>query len=88
VKSLSIAAVARPGSYPLLVDSSRAGGGEIFRIDEGGGDCVGLREAGGTKASAFLFDGSARLMDKADLREAGFSKAIDTSKTPPVSITL
>lgn len=88
VKSLAIAAVARPGSYPLLIDSSRAGGGEIFRIDEGGGDCVGLREAGGTKASAFLFDGSARLMDRADLKEAGFTKAVDNSKTPPVSITL
>ena len=88
LKSLPIAAVARPGSYPLLIDSSRSGGGEIFRIDEGNGDCVGLREAGGTKASAFLFDGSARLMDKPDLKEAGFKTAFDTSKTPPVPITL
>jgi prepilin-type N-terminal cleavage/methylation domain-containing protein len=88
VKSIAIAAVARPGSYPLLIDSSRSGGGEIFRIDEGNGDCVGLREAGGTKASAFLFDGSARLMDKAELKEAGFTKAIDNSTTPPVSFTL
>ena len=88
VKSLSIAAVAKPGSYPLLIDSSRSNGGEIFRIDEGNGDCVGLREAGGTKAGAFFFDGSARLMDKDDLREAGFKKAFDNSKKPPVAITL
>lgn len=88
VKSLSIAAVAKPGSYPLLIDCSRAGGGEIFRIDEGGGDCVGLREAGGTKASAFFFDGSARFMGKVELKEAGFNSAFDNSKNPPVSINL
>lgn len=88
VKSLSLAAVAKPGSYPLLIDSSRAGGGEIFRIDEGSGDSVGMREAGGTKAAAFFFDGSARFMDKTDLKEAGFTKAFDNSETPPVLITL
>ena len=88
VKSLSIAAVARPSSYPLLIDSSRAGGGEIFRIDETEGDYVGLREAGGTKACAFFFDGSARLMDKTELKNAGFRKAIDNSESPPVQITL
>ena len=88
VKSLPLSAVAKPGSYPLLIDSSRAGGGEIFRIDEGGGDWVGLREANGTKASAFFFDGSARLMDKSELKEAGFTKAVDNSKKPPVPITL
>jgi prepilin-type N-terminal cleavage/methylation domain-containing protein len=88
VKSLSLAAVARPSFYPLLIDSSRSGGGEIFRIDEGGGDCVGLREAGGTKASAFFFDGSARFMGKTELKNAGFTKAFDNSKTPPVPITL
>ena len=88
VKSLSIAAVARPNSYPLLIDSARAGGGEIFRIDEGNGDFVGLREGGGTKASAFFFDGSARHMDKTELRQAGFRKAIDTSKKPPVEVNL
>jgi len=40
------------------------------------------------KANAFMFDGSARLMDKADLKKAGFSKAYDNSKTPPKLITL
>jgi prepilin-type N-terminal cleavage/methylation domain-containing protein len=88
LKSLSIAAVARPGSYPLLIDSSRAGGGEIFRIDEGGGDLVGLREGGGTKASAFFFDGSARFMNKTELKNAGFTRAIDNSRKPPVAINL
>jgi len=87
VKSISLASISRPESYPLLIDSSKADGSEIFRINEGGGDCVGLREAGG-KASAFLFDGSARLMDKADLKKAGFTKAYDNSATPPKSLTL
>ena len=88
LKSLSLASVARPNSYPLLIDSARANGGEIFRIDEGGGDLVGLREGGGTKASAFFFDGSARYMNKGELREAGFTKAFDTSKSPPVLVNL
>lgn len=88
VKTLAIASVAKPASHPLLMDSSRAGGGEIFRINEGNGDLVGLREAGGTKASAFFFDGSARFMGKSELKEAGFKNAFDNSKTPPVSITL
>lgn len=87
VKSLSLASVARPNLYPLLIDSSSADGREIFRIEEGRGDCVGLREAGG-KASAFLFDGSARHMDKAELKKAGFTKAFDNSVTPPKSVTL
>ena len=87
VKTLSLASVARPDLYPLLIDSSSADGREIFRIEEKLGDCVGLRETGG-KASAFLFDGSARHMDKADLKKAGFTKAYDNSTTPPKSLTL
>lgn len=87
VKSISMASISRPESYPLLIDSSTADGREIFRINEGNGDCVGLREAGG-KASAFMFDGSARLMDKATLKKAGFTKAYDNSSTPPKSLTL
>jgi prepilin-type N-terminal cleavage/methylation domain-containing protein len=87
VKSISLAAISRPESYPMLIDSSTASGMEVFRINEGNGDCVGLREAGG-KASAFLFDGSARHMDKADLKKAGFTKAYDNSTTPPKSLTL
>ena len=86
VKSLSLASVARPSQYPLLIDSSTAIGKEIFRIEEKLGDCVGLREAGG-KASAFLFDGSGRHMDKVDLKKAGFTKAYDNSTTPPTSVT-
>jgi predicted pyridoxine 5'-phosphate oxidase superfamily flavin-nucleotide-binding protein len=71
-----------------LIDSSTAIGMEIFRIEEKFGDCVGLREAGGTKASAFLFDGSARHLDKADLKKAGFTKAYDNSTPSPKSVTL
>ena len=88
LKTLSIASVVRPNSYPLLIDSARPNGGEIFRIDEAGGDLVGLREGGGTKASAFFFDGSARYLGKAELKESGFTKAIDTSKSPPVLVNL
>jgi prepilin-type N-terminal cleavage/methylation domain-containing protein len=86
VKSLSLASVAKPGSYPLLIDSSTSSGSEIFRINEGTGDRVGLRESG--KAGAYLFDGSARLMDKDELKRAGFKNVYDNSKKPPVSITL
>jgi prepilin-type N-terminal cleavage/methylation domain-containing protein len=88
VKSLSLASVARPEVYPLLIDSSTGDGREIFRIEEKLGDCVGLREAGGNKASAFLFDGSARHMDKSDLKKAGFTKAYDNSTASPKSVTL
>ncbi|MEO5713762.1 MAG: type II secretion system protein [Luteolibacter sp.] len=87
VMSISLASVARPESYPLLIDSSTSAGSEIFRINEGNGDCVGLRESGG-KAGAFMFDGSARLMDKKDLKNAGFKKAYDNSTKPPKSVTL
>ena len=86
VKSIAVAAVKRPASYPLLVDSSAANGNEIFRINESGGDYVGLRNSG--KANAFMFDGSARTMDKADLKKSGFTKAWDNSTTPPTKIDL
>lgn len=86
LKTLSLAAVARPWSYPLVIDSSNAAGNEIFRINESAGECVGLRESG--KANAFLFDGSARRMDRADLKKSGFTKAYDNSTKPPKPITL
>jgi prepilin-type processing-associated H-X9-DG protein len=86
VKSLVVASITRPEAYPLLIDSSEASGQEIFRIQEGSGDCVGLRNSG--KANAFMFDGSVRSMDKTDLKKAGFSKAYDNSTTPPKLITL
>jgi prepilin-type processing-associated H-X9-DG protein len=86
VSSLTIGSVTRPGSYPLLIDSSSFSGLEIFRINEGNGDLVGLRSNG--KANAVMLDGSARTMDKVDLKAAGFKKAYDNSTTPPKSITL
>lgn len=88
LNTLTVAAIPRPNSYPLLIDSSRPNGAEIFRINEGNGDHVGLREANGTKASAFFFDGSARHMDRADLKRSGFSSAVDTSVSPPEVISL
>jgi prepilin-type N-terminal cleavage/methylation domain-containing protein len=87
VKSISLASVSRPADYPLLIDSSKADGDEIFRINEANGDCVGLREVGG-KASAYFFDGSARLVGKPDLKRFGFKKAYDNSTKPPKAITL
>lgn len=86
VSSLTIGSVTRPGAYPLLIDSSTFSGIEIFRINEGNGDLVGLRSNG--KANAVMLDGSARTMDKVDLKAAGFKKAYDNSTTPPKSITL
>lgn len=86
VKSLSLSSVARPESYPLLIDSSTSAGKEIFRIYEGNGDCVGLRNS--RKANAFMFDGSCRSMDKAELKQAGFTKAYDNSVKPPKLLTL
>jgi prepilin-type N-terminal cleavage/methylation domain-containing protein len=86
LKTLSLASIARPWSYPLLIDSSNSGGMEIFRINEANGDFVGLRESG--KAGAFLFDGSSRLMDKADLKKSGFTKVYDNSTKPPKVISL
>jgi len=86
VKSISLSTISRPESYPLLIDSSTGAGKEIFRIYEGNGDCVGLRNSG--KANAIMFDGSGSSMDKAALKQAGFSKAYDNSTTPPKSIKL
>lgn len=88
VKSLSLSSVAHPESYPLLIDSSTSSGSEIFRINETSGEYVGLREAGGTAAAAFLFDGSARWMDRAALKKAGFTKAYDNSQPRPSSVGL
>ena len=87
LKSISLASIPRPGSYPLLIDSSNSSGSEIFRINEGSNELVGLRESGG-RASAFLFDGSAKHMDKAALKKAGFTKAYDNSVSPPKVLTL
>lgn len=86
MKSISISSITRPESYPLLIDSSTSAGKEIFRINEGGGEYVGLRTA--HKANAFMFDGSCRTMDKTDLKAAGFTRAYDNSVTPPKLITL
>jgi prepilin-type N-terminal cleavage/methylation domain-containing protein len=82
VSTLFIGTVSRPGAYPLLIDSSKSTGEETFRINEGNGDCVGLREAG-MKANAFMLDGSVRSMGVAELKAAGFTKAYDNSTTPP-----
>lgn len=86
VKSLLVSSIPRPSSYPLLIDSSQADGKEIFRIRESGAEYVGLRNNG--KANAYFFDGSSRSMDKADLKNAGFTKAYDNSVQPPKVVQL
>lgn len=87
VASLIIGDVTRPGAYPLMIDSSKSSGDETFRINEGIGDCVGLREVG-KKANAFILDGSVRSMGLSELRAAGFTKAYDNSSVPPKPISL
>lgn len=87
VLTLFIGGVSRPSAYPLLIDSSKSNGEETFRINEGNGDYVGLREAG-MKANAFMLDGSVSSMGVAELKAAGFTKAYDNSTTPPRLIGL
>lgn len=86
VKTLMLSVVNRPGAYPFLLDSSNATGDEYFQILESGSGAVGLRNAG--KANAFFLDGSARTLDKVDLKKAGFTKAYDNKTTPPKSVSL
>jgi len=83
---LSIPSVQRLGAYPILLDSSTASGKEIFRVGISGSELPGLRNQG--KAHAFFLDGSARPLDKNDLRNAGFSTAYDNSTSPPKLINL
>lgn len=86
VRTLIPSVVTRPEAYPLLITSSTATGDEIFRILESNGDLVGLRSSG--KAMACFLDGSARELNPTDLKNAGFTRAYDNSKTPPKLRTL
>jgi prepilin-type N-terminal cleavage/methylation domain-containing protein len=83
---LSIPTVERPEAYPILIDSSTAAGKEIFRVGIVSTELPGLRNQG--KAHAYFLDGSARPLDRNDLRNAGFSTAYDNSKSPPGLINL
>lgn len=83
---LAISTVARPSAYPILVDSSTANGSEIFRVGIVQTELPALRNAG--KCHAFFLDGSARPLDQAGLKAAGFRTAYDTSKSPPKLINL
>ncbi|MEO5713722.1 MAG: type II secretion system protein [Luteolibacter sp.] len=86
VRSLVLASVIRPESYPLLVDSSDSKGDEISQIVETSSDLVGLRNSG--KAHGYFLDGSARELGLGDLKQAGFSKVYDNSTRPPKLRTL
>ena len=79
VKQLVLSTVTRPDLYPILLDSSDGTGNECFQIggDSSAGGLVGLRNSG--KANGLFLDGSSRMLDKADLRKAGFTSAFDNS---------
>lgn len=86
VRMLALSTVARPAAYPLLVDSSTAAGGEIFRVGVVQTELPAMRNAG--KCHSFFLDGSARPLDAAGLKAAGFRAAYDTSTSPPTLINL
>lgn len=86
VRTLVAAAVTAPGRHPLLVTSSDAAGEECFRVLESGGELVGLRANG--RAQAFMLDGSTRELDRAALKDAGFTRAHDNRTQPPRPMTL
>jgi prepilin-type N-terminal cleavage/methylation domain-containing protein len=85
-RMLAIPTVERPSAYPLLMDSSTANGSEIFRVGIVQTELPALRNAG--KCHAFFLDGSARKLDEAGLKKAGFRTAYDTSESPPRLINL
>ena len=83
---LAVPSILRPSAYPLLVDSSTANGEEIFRVGIVATELPALRNDG--KCHAFFIDGSARPLDRAGLKAAGFRTAYDTSESPPKLINL
>jgi prepilin-type N-terminal cleavage/methylation domain-containing protein len=85
-RMLPVSTVGRLSAYPLLLDSSMADGSEIFRVGIVQTELPALRNAG--KCHAFFLDGSARSLDEAGLKAAGFRTAYDTSETPPRLINL
>jgi prepilin-type N-terminal cleavage/methylation domain-containing protein len=78
---LSIPAVRRPESVPMLMDSSTPDGSEIFRVGVVANELPALRNAG--KCHAFYIDGTARALTPSELKTAGFKSAYDTSAKPP-----
>lgn len=85
-RTLLLSSVTSPDRYPLLATSSTSTGEEIFRILESNGDLVALRANG--RAQVFMMDGSAREMNRTELKAARFTRAYDTRTKPPKSITL
>ena len=86
VRTLIIARIGRPESYPFLMDSSNARGEETFAIRQDLGNYVGLRNSG--KAHGYFLDGSVRQLGPVELKQAGFTRVYDNSTTPPKSRTL
>jgi prepilin-type N-terminal cleavage/methylation domain-containing protein len=86
VRTLMQSSLGRPERYPLLMESSDAKGDEIFYIRESEGARVGLRDMG--KTQAFFMDGSARPLDKRELKNCGFTNVYDNSTRPPKGVKL
>lgn len=86
VRSLMQSTLGRPERYPLLLESSDSKGNEIFYVREEEGGRVGLRDMG--KSLGFFMDGSARPLDKKELKNCGFNSAYDNSTNPPKSVKL
>lgn len=84
--TLILSQVDRPGIYPLLVDSSRGDGREVFRISEESNELAAMRTGG--RAAAFFLDGSARMLNAADLARAGFSQAFEVKDGRAVPVNL
>ena len=83
-RTLVLSAVISPNRYPLLATASTAAGDEIFRVMESNGDFVALRANG--RAQVFMMDGSAREMDRNELKAARFTRGYDTSTRPPKAV--
>ncbi len=86
VRSLMQSNIGRPERYPLLMESSDQKGNEIFYIREREGNRVGLRDNG--KSLGFFMDGSARPLDRKNLKELGFGNVFDNTTTPPKGVKL
>lgn len=86
VRSLMQSNVGRPERYPLLMESSDPKGNEIFYIREREGNRVGLRDSG--KSMGYFMDGSARPLDRKNLKDLGFSNVFDNTTMPPKGVKL
>ncbi len=86
VRRLNLSSVGRPNAYAFLLDASNSTGAETFRVNVGTTDLPALRTKQST--NAFFLDGSCRILNRADLKNAGFNEAYDNSTKPPKRVKL